>query len=131
MEFFFEFDFAIPVAFDVSFQDGVVVSETHFPIMNDVIVDNVNFVWVVFHNDLKAIFNHRCPFFIDELFHFGGLIVPVCLVIFVPVDVSALLGGFDLFMFGEFGQDGLSIDGCVGHFGKVKCSLLQSILWLF
>ena len=52
------FDGVEAVTFDVSFEDGVVVSQTHFPVVNDVLIDgdifglilvNVQGFDVVFH----------------------------------------------------------------------------------
>ena len=38
-----------PVAFEVSFEDGIVVSEAHFPIVDYEVVDDVDLVLVWMH----------------------------------------------------------------------------------
>jgi hypothetical protein len=62
------------MSFDMLLQNGVMVSQAHFPVVHNVVVDNVLFFSVFFNDNPTISLHQRRPLFIYQPFHFEGLV---------------------------------------------------------
>lgn len=86
MKHLFLFESIIGISFDMSFQDGVVISQTHLPIMHDEIVNDVNFVLILMHVQRFDVgFHQNWAFLLGFFFDLLLIFVPDILVLLVSL----------------------------------------------
>ena len=90
------------VPFNMLLKNRIVISQTHLPVVNDVIVYYIIFVSVFLDNYVWTLLHKRRPFFIDQSFHLGCLIFPVILVLSVSINVSSFFSRLNLLMLWQF-----------------------------
>ena len=52
LQFFFQLHLSISMSLNVPFEYRVVISQTHFPIMHNIMVDNIEFIGIILYQDL-------------------------------------------------------------------------------
>ena len=127
----FQLQLSVFMSFDMLLQNRVMVSQAHFPVVHNVVVDNVLFFSVFFNDNPTISLHQRRPLFIYQPFHFEGLVLPIILVLSIPIDISPFLCCLDFLMLWKLRKDCFSIYRWIGHLWKVPCCLLILILRLF
>lgn len=86
------------MTFDVSLQYRIIISEAHFPVVNNVVIDSVDFGLVRMDIEGFDTVLHENWIFIECVFDIRFLSLPQLLVLFVLLDIPCLLCIFDLLL---------------------------------
>jgi hypothetical protein len=84
------------MTFDVSLQYRIIISETHFPVVNNVVIDSIDFSLVRMNIEGLDTILHENWIFIESVFDIRFFSFPQLLVLFVLLYISCLLCIFDL-----------------------------------
>jgi hypothetical protein len=117
------------MSLDVSFEDGMVIPETHFPIMHDKIIDDIDLLLVRVHvQRLDGILHEEGTSLLGFILEEVLLALPHLLVLLVPLDVAGLLCYLDLLLLVQVGEEGIAVyRGREWVFG---CGGLVELDWL-
>lgn len=86
-------DFLKAVALNVPFENRVVISETHLPIMHNIVVDDINLILIGMHVEgLDVVVHQDGTLFMDFVFDVQFVFVPYILVFFKSSDIFGLFG---------------------------------------
>jgi hypothetical protein len=124
------------MALDVSFENGIIVAETHLPIVDYIVVDGVIFVDVLLGEDrLDVALHEQRPFLLDLQPDAVLLLLPQRLVLPVPLQIALLFGQLHLLVLQQTRQDRIAVDRRVEHVLRSRrliegCHLLRLLTLL-
>jgi len=88
------------MSFDMSLKNGIIISQTHFPIMNNKVIDDISFILIGMDIHMANISFHKYRTLLMYLILYNiFFFLPHLLIMFIGLDISCLFGELNLLFF--------------------------------
>ena len=101
------------MSFDMPLENGIVVAETHLPIMNNIVIDCVDFLFIFVNVEVFAVGLHEDGIFLEGFLDERSFLLPMVFVLFESLEVTGLFGILNLLLSVQTIQHCVPVDSCI------------------